>query len=341
MRSVVCRGNIEERPALKEDDMEVLFGPYGGRSLEYAERFSGCGANAVWFHGFNPSAFETCEKHGIAACVEFSTFRADFNKRPELIPTGPDGNPIRFGSRVQGVCLSRKEFLQEIEEELVQGVSRFRPTGIWLDYLTSAGWFETPEPDLQESCFCEKCIKEFCEHTGVDADDPELILSAYKEEWHRFTCERIAKLAARYAEIIRDNITDCTIGAYMCPWTPFEFDGALTGIFGQDYNLLSPSVDLFTPLIYAKKCGSPPEWPRMFLEECRSFIPEDNEVQLILDMLDFPESLFAAAESSVPSRGIQIFSGAQIFDKRETYESFRKGVGRLHRRISCLHRRDR
>ena len=313
--------------------MQLLFGPYGSRSLEYADRFSGCGANAVWFHGFNGSAFEACEKHGIAACVEFRTFRADFNDRPELIPVGADGNPIRFSSKVQGVCLSQKAFLEEIEQELTRGVKEFRPAGIWLDYLTYSGWFEDPSPDLQESCFCRECIKEFCEHTGVDADDPSLILSEHKEEWHSHKCERIAELAARYAGIIRENIPDCMVGAYMCPWTPFEFEGGLGRIFGQDYELLSRSIDIFTPLIYAQKCGRPSEWPKTFLQESSSFIPQERKVQLILDMLDFPQSLEAAAESSVPTWGIQVFGGSKIFQDPEKMDIFTAAVNQIKQKL--------
>ena len=49
----------------------LLFGPYGSQSIEYAARFSNYGANAFWFHGFDPQAFEACQQHQIAACVEF------------------------------------------------------------------------------------------------------------------------------------------------------------------------------------------------------------------------------------------------------------------------------
>jgi hypothetical protein len=147
----------------------LLFGPYGSSALTVIDRLVGYGVNACWFHMFNPAAFDACAKHGIAACVEFKTLRADFSERPELIPIGADGQPIRYGDLVQGVCLSQREFRAEIEESLLQGVREFQPSGIWLDYLTYAGWFETPEPDLQESCFCPNCIADFCEATGVDA----------------------------------------------------------------------------------------------------------------------------------------------------------------------------
>ena len=121
-----------------------LFGPYGSTALEHAKMFETYGANAAWFHMFDPEAFETCARYNVKPCVEFKTFRADFDERPELIPIGVDGKPIRHGRLVQGVCLSQEAFLAEIEANLVVGLQAFKPAGIWLDYLTYAGWFETP-----------------------------------------------------------------------------------------------------------------------------------------------------------------------------------------------------
>ena len=100
----------------------LLFGPYGSAAVEHIERFSQANINALWFHGFDPAAFEACHKHGIAACVEFKTFRADFAQRPDLVPIGADGKPIRCGELVQGVCLSKQDFLDETEAALIAGL---------------------------------------------------------------------------------------------------------------------------------------------------------------------------------------------------------------------------
>lgn len=117
----------------------LLFGPYGSSSLAYVDRLAAYGANACWFHMFDAAAFDACARHGIAACVEFKTFRADFAQHPELIPIGVDGKPIRYGDLVQGVCLSQTAFLAATEASLREGVRTYQPQGIWLDYLTYAG----------------------------------------------------------------------------------------------------------------------------------------------------------------------------------------------------------
>ena len=311
----------------------LLFGPYGSGALRYADQLTRYGANAVWFHGFDPAAFELCAQHGLAACVEFKTFRADFIKRPELIPIGADGRPIRYGRLVQGVCLSSEDFLGETEEALLAGLRMYQPVGIWLDYLSYAGWFETPEPDLQESCFCADCISEFCQATGLDATQPAFILERYAAQWVRHKCERIAGFAARYVDIIRSRLPQCVVGAYMCPWMPREFDHALTRIFAQDYTLLASSIDVFTPLIYAHKSGRPAEWGRQFLQAARGFVPQGQPVQLILDVLDFPDSLLAVAASTWPSWGVQIFGGADVFRDPQRARVFGRAVDQMRRII--------
>ncbi len=314
--------------------LPLLFGPYGYDAVDTIDRFATYGANALWFHGFNPSGFEACRKHRIAACVEFKTFRADFDTRPELIPIGVDGRPIRYGRLVQGVCLSQHAFLEEVREELILGIRTFQPVGIWLDYLTYAGWFETPKPDLQEGCFCPDCIADFCQATGLDATTPEQILRNAANRWTRHKCERVARLATEYAELIRTHLPECIVGAYMCPWTPDEFDGALRRIFAQDYTLLAPAIDVFTPLIYAKKSGRPAAWGRDFLDQMPRFIPQDRRVQLILDAMDYPDSLLAAADARNPSWGIQIFGGAQVFADPQHAQVFRSAAEHIRQRAA-------
>jgi hypothetical protein len=312
----------------------LLFGPYGSSALAVVEQLPRYGANALWFHGFDERVFEACGRHGLAACVEFKTFRADFDARPELVPLGVDGRPIRYGRLVQGVCLSQEEFLAETEEALLDGLRAFAPAGVWLDYLTYTGWFETPTPDLQESCFCERCVTEFCAVEDVDASTPAEVMTRHAALWKRHKCERIAGFASHYAQLIRTERPGCTVGAYMCPWTPDEFEGALGRIFAQDYEFLAPAIDVFTPLIYAEKSGRSPRWAYTFLTAAPGFVPPERKVQLILDVLDFPPSLEETARSAVPSWGVQLFAGAEVFGQQEKAEMFRGCVERIRGRIA-------
>jgi hypothetical protein len=119
----------------------------------------------------------------------------------------------------------------------------------------------------------------------------------------------------------------------MCPWTPAEFGGALTRIFAQDYALLAPAIDVFTPLIYGAKSVRPTMWGREFLEQAPAFVPSDRTVQLILDALDFPDSLLATTESSHPSWGIQLYGGASVFSDAERARVFGTAVERMRQSL--------
>jgi hypothetical protein len=266
--------------------------------------------------------------------VEFKTFRADFDKHPELNPIGVDGRPIRYGQLVQGVCLSQTAFLEETEANLRAGIAAYCPAGIWLDYLTYAGWFEIPDPDLQESCFCRACIATFCEATEIDAPTPAEILARHADAWAEYKCARIAGFGLHYAQLIRAQLPGCVVGAYMCPWIPAEFDGALTRIFAQDYARLAPAIDVFTPLIYGAKSGRPTTWGREFLEAAPAFVPPGRPVQLILDALDGPASLVETAASSQPSWGLQVFGGDKVFADPSFAQVFQDAVERIRRVVA-------
>lgn len=306
-----------------------LYGIYGQSALPVADKMRESGCNALWFHGFNEQGFAGCEKAELLPCVEFKTFRADFDEYPELIPIGVDGEPIRYGRLVQGVCLSNIDFIAEREEELQNGMQDFHPHGVWLDYLTFGGWFETPDPDLQESCFCDSCIRDFCEITGTDAELPAEILESYQDVWTRHKCNRIAGHGVRFSEIIKSSDADCILGAYMCPWTPDEYDGALTRIFAQDYRKFAEFIDVYTPLIYAEKSGRPPAWSRTYLESTPLFVPAGKRVQPILDVLDYPGSLEAVLNSRIQSWGYQIFAGSTIFDDEDRVKALGAMTARL------------
>ena len=91
---------------------------------------------------------------------------------------------------------------------------------------------------------------------------------------------------------------------------------------------------MFTPLIYCTKSGRAPTWGREFLAQTSQFIPRNRPVQLILDVLDFPDSLLAAAESPTPSWGIQLFGGARLFNDHSQAIIFGQAIEQIRRRLS-------
>ncbi|MEZ4681129.1 MAG: hypothetical protein R2932_43640 [Caldilineaceae bacterium] len=167
---------------------------------------------------------------------------------------------------------------------------------------------------------------------------PQEILAHHQAAWTQHKCSRIAYYALHYAQTIRDHLPHCVIGAYMCPWQPDEFDGALRRIFAQDYRLMTPAIDIFTPLIYGTKSGRPATWGRAWLEAAPTFVPTERQVQLILDALDFPDSLAATGAATVPSYGLQVFNGAQVFADPAWAALFRTTVEKIQNMVDGARR---
>ena len=100
--------------------------------------------------------------------------------------------------------------------------------------------------------------------------------------------------------------------------------------------MLSPAIDVFTPLIYVKKSGRSADWGCMFLENAHNFVPGDRKVQLILDALDFPDSLVATGASTTPSWGLQLFGGDRVFADPGKARIFRDAVERMRVMASAV-----
>ena len=111
-------------------------------------------------------------------------------------------------------------------------------------------------------------------------------------------------------------------------------------MFAQDHALLAPSVDVFTPLIYAAKSGRPASWGREVLEASADYVPADRVVQLIGDALDGPAPLREIADAAIPSWGLQVFSGSQLFEDAQLGDAFRATVVRLRERLSRCEAQD-
>ena len=310
--------------------LPLWFGPYGGGDLP--RNVKDYGVNAIFFHGFNEKMFNSCADLGIEAIVEFKTFRGNYVEHPELIPTGVDGKPIRYGQWLQGVCMSQSAFLAETEQALIKGLESFKPGGVWLDYLAYGGWSEIVDPDLQESCFCRDCIDDFCRTAGVEATTPAEILGKYQKQWTEHKCRKIAEYGRLYAGIIKDRLPGAVVGCYMIAYTPDEYDGALTKIFAQDYSMLEQSIDVFTPLIYCKQSGRGTDWGRKWLERSPEMVTK-KKVSLILDVADFPESLEETAEAKVVPWGVQLYAGTSMFQDKEKALTFKNLTDKIRKNL--------
>ena len=67
--------------------------------------------------------------------------------------------------------------------------------GMWLDYRHSHASWEQAEPNLPDTCFCDRCLTQFTQDTGLGLPDVATpVLSAqlpgeHRERWTQWRCD--------------------------------------------------------------------------------------------------------------------------------------------------------
>lgn len=217
-----------------------------------------------------------CADEKAAVYAEFRTFRGDHlvDQRPDLWPIGENGEPVQRTPRFVGLCPSDPAWRAERMATLDELVRRAAPrglAGIWLDYLHFHCDFELPEPTLDQTCFDDRCLAAFRQETdtfvpaGRRADQARWILTHAHDAWVSWKCATIAAFARDARAAIETaaravGVPTPLIGIYSCPWTDDEYASGLRRICGEDLDLLATIVDVWSPMVYHRKCGRPPAW---------------------------------------------------------------------------------
>ena len=237
---------------------------------DQGHRFDACGINAL-FAGARlvEEVGERALLEGAALYAEFPTFRADHRLEayPDLAPVGRDGLPIRPTERFLGACPTSPRYLFDLRQSLRRLVRTTPLAGVWLDYLHFHCDFELPEPPLDPSCFCDRCVRHFEEWSGLSprgrttAERAEWVLREAGDVWTEWKCEVVAGFAAQARRILDEERQGAMLGIFSAPWTDDEYGGAMRTILGEDIDRLHAYVDVFSPMVYHVKCGRPASWP--------------------------------------------------------------------------------
>lgn len=233
-------------------------------------RFDEDGINALFLSSgrLDAGVIQRARAQGAASYAEFATLRGDYllEKHPDVVPIGRDGLPIQKTKRFLGACPSAPRVLLE-KQSALRNLVRDQPVaGVWLDYLHFHCDFELPEPPLDQSCFCDRCLTRFGRDTGLvplgrtTAERAEWLLSSAPDAWTDWKCSVIAGFAAEARRILDEERPGTKLGIYSCPWTDDEYGGALRSIVAEDIDRLHAIVDVFSPMVYHAKCGRLPEW---------------------------------------------------------------------------------
>ncbi|MDQ3702544.1 MAG: hypothetical protein M3442_16715 [Chloroflexota bacterium] len=270
----------------------MIYGAYSSPQSfwEGGGRFEAYGINALFLGSgrIDADVIATARAQGASVYAEFATFRGDYllEKYPDVAPVGRDGLPIPKTPRFLGACPSCPRLLLEKRAGLRRLVREQPVAGVWLDYLHFHCDFELPDPPLDDSCFCDRCVRRFVTDTGLGdaghqitghqitghqitghqiagrttAERASWILAEVGDAWTEWKCDVMAGFAAEARRVVDEERPGTKLGVYSAPWTDDEYGGGLRRILGEDIDRLHAVVDVFSPMLYQVKCGRPAEW---------------------------------------------------------------------------------
>ena len=233
-------------------------------------RLNELGINAVFVHSgsINQALMDRATGEGAKVYAEFPTLNGKgyVENHPEAWPINEKGQPAPAATWFMGVCPTDPAFRQHRVKQLEELLDRFDLAGVWLDYFHWHAQFEEPTAILPETCFNHSCLRAFQKASGIrlpslqPAEAARYILSKHEKKWREWRVQVLEGWAVDLREIVKKRRPNAQFGLYHCPWTDDEYSGARVRILGLDLQRLNRVFDVFSPMVYHRRMGRPPEW---------------------------------------------------------------------------------
>jgi hypothetical protein len=323
--------------------LPFIKGVYGnpGALLEAGHNFDELGLNAIFVRSvqLDQHVYETARAQQVRVYVEFPTLRGNgyVDDHPEAWPIEETGEKSPPADWFMGVCPTDPDFIEYRREQLRNILETYNPDGIFLDYTHWHAQFETNEPILPETCFCERCMTRFSDETGTelpDGDLPEIagwILEQADPQWRDWRNDVLNNWMIDMKTIVREKQPEALVGIFYASWFPHEHDGALYRTLGIDVEAYAEIADVMAPMLFHKMKDHDPEW----LSEYTSWLGDlietsvedkplvwpivqahDNPVEVTPE--EFRQVMLEG--SKPPVSGIMMFSDQALLDNPEKME---------------------
>ncbi|WP_194778127.1 glycoside hydrolase family 10 protein [Pararhodonellum marinum] len=307
--------------AQTNEALPFIKGIYGnpGALLDRGHSFKSLGVNAIFPRSIslNDQLFQTAQSEGVKVYVEFPTLNGKeyLEKYPEAWPINELGEKAEPADWFMGICPTDPEFKAYRKDQLRTLLGRYPVDGIWLDYLHWHGQFETPEPILPETCFCDRCVHSFEKSSQVKLPKgnsrlkSQWILSKYNKEWRQWRSQVLTDWVKELKQVVKTTKPDALLGIFYCAWYPDEFGGALTKNLGIDLKALSEEVDVFSPMLFHLMMGREITWVDEYTKWLGPYIQNESgtgpRIWPIVQAHDQPGMVTAEAFRQVLMRGSQ------------------------------------
>ena len=113
------------------------------------------------------------KSNGLKVFAEFNTMHeASYLKdHPNARPIGPDGQVSPPPDGWQGVCPTHPAYRRHRMDAYRKTLRAAPIDGIWLDYHHAHASWEQAQPNLPDTCFCDRCLSQFERATNVRLAD--------------------------------------------------------------------------------------------------------------------------------------------------------------------------
>lgn len=308
-------------------------------------RLSDLGINAVFVHSgsIDHEMVDRARSEGLRIYAEFATLNGKgyVEDHPEAWAINDQGEKVEAASWFMGVCPTEPGFRQYRRNQLEALLLEFDLDGVWLDYVHWHAQFEEPEPILPETCFCDHCLGQFSKYgkiklpEGPTVTKASYILHTHENLWREWRCQVIFDWTAEMRHIVETIRPNALLGLYHCPWTDTEFDSARINILGLDYDKLTESIDVFSPMVYHARMGRSPEWVRDNLKWLyhRLNLAQNPDIKVwpIVQAHDDPHPIVPGEFAQVlkfgleePSSGVMMFTSWAVAENPDKIEVMRK-----------------
>lgn len=260
-----------KRPAI------AIRGIYGGVPTQIFDRgrtLADFGVNALWI-GSGSVTRELLEglkarSPGLKVFAEFNTMHEAgyLDAHPDARPVGPDGRVAPPPDGWQGVCPTHPGYRRDRMEAFARALRAAPIDGIWLDYHHAQASWEQAEPNLPDTCFCDRCLSTFARESGMTLPDAptaeraRCLLGPERAAWVAWRCGVFTDWVREFRAILDRERPGALLGTFHCPWTESERDHALPEKLAIDLKAQAPFLDVLSIMPYHARFGhaKDPAW---------------------------------------------------------------------------------
>ena len=258
--------------AVRHDSAAFVKGVYGNPAtlLEAGYSLDSLGVNAVFVRSVSLKRkfFDTAKRQGCQVFVEFPTLNGKeyLKEHPDAWPIDEKGENTPPADWFMGICPTHPGFREYRSEQLKAILREYAVDGIFLDYVHWHAQFETADPILPETCFCDRCTGQFASQAGIDIPETEMaeraawILENADQEWRDWRASVLNGWVDDMGAIVKSLRPNAKLGVFYCAWYPDDHDSALYRTLGIDPGAFASRADVLAPMLFHRMKQRPATW---------------------------------------------------------------------------------